>query len=147
MHASDLLATGRPYYKIAQELSEVYGVSVRQAEQYITDARAFWRNTAGMMAREEKRDQLRLRMEKVYEKAIDSAQKTGDHRALGNAVRALHEMMVLDGLAEPHRVDVQSTNVNISLDGTATKPEAVLKRVLEMAEKYGNVIDVTPKKP
>jgi len=103
-----------------------YGIGARQAERYVSAAREEIRkgNDTNRAAR---RDALRTILEGVVEDAI----KNGDGRT---AVSGLRELVGLDGVAEPERIQVDSTHtIGLNFDPAVLR-EQIRQAALEQPE-------------
>jgi hypothetical protein len=139
IYASDLMAEGKPMWKVKRMLCDTYMVSERQAQQYMHDARLLWAQTSNGLNLDEKRAELRTKLQAIYEKCM--AQADIDPRTLAMAINAVKTEAWLEGVAAPQQVEVRSTNISIDVDGKTTSPKAVFDRLREIEAKYGDVLD------
>jgi hypothetical protein len=118
--ALELLAKLVPAPEVERAIADGFGISLRSARRVVADARRHLAADTDASITE-RRNQIRITLMEVARRAL-----ARDH--LSTALRALSELVSLDGLASPVRSEVTIHDP----DGAITSPEAQRARVEEL---------------
>ena len=117
----ELLPLLYPETTLQRKVSAEFGVGLRQSRRYIAAARKELRDRNDL-TRGERREQLRATFQMLLRKAVEMPEPD-----LPTAVRAGHELALLDGLNEPDQIVVTA--------GEGASVVASLERLEELRRK------------
>lgn len=98
MWVEDQLRLLRPRPAMEREARAKFGIGPRRLRAYITFVRRRWRAAADANI-SERRDQIRVNLEELYGLALQQ-------KNLARALQAVRELVHLDGLAEPEKLNI-----------------------------------------